>query len=270
MDFKLKQMKENPEFKDMNEADLKAHAEAEIRKEYYEAARNNATKLAKMEGKVEVKDDKLAGKVETGDDGIKRIVVRTEDGKEVLTKELSGKGGFWWSKIISKDPAKLTQSEIDRAVRQAYNSADMVKPSAFRNEFINMRMNQQRADGMSDAQIEKGMKSIIEEANGKVLEKFGGSWASLTKAEILAAGLERAKYSEGDSPSFWKILDFLKTELPAKTISQVQNQFKSTVTNSVPGGVYSYDPIGQALGVKQNSDTYVDKQVNEYLRRQGY
>ncbi len=270
LNFKLKQMKDDPEFKDMNDADLKAHAEAEIRKEYYEAARNNATKLAQMEGKVDRKDEKLSGKVETGDDGVKRIVVRTEDGKEIITKDLTGKGGFWWSKIISKDPAKLTQSEIDRAVRQAYNSADMVKPSAFRNEFINMRMNQQRADGMSDAQIEKGLKSIIDEANGQTLEKFGGSWASLTKAEILAAGLERAKYSEGDAPSFWKILDFLKAELPAKTISQVQNQFKSTVTSSVPGSVYSYDPIGQALGTRQNSDTYVNQQVNDYLRRQGY
>jgi len=239
--FKLKELESRAEYNHLSEEELLAKADFEIRQEFAAAAKANAKKLAYLENKVKRTDLKLKGDVERGNDGRLYVVVRDAQGNYVRQRPYQGgEGAYWFEKLTKQSPAELKQAEIDRLVKEAYNSASMVKPSTIRNEYVNMKVNELRAQGYKDAQIENQLSSIVNEANKKMLDIYGGSWQNATKAEILAAGLQRAKYDDGASPSFKKIIDFVRNELSSKIVSVFQSQLQEQVQDTIPTEFVDY------------------------------
>lgn len=83
--------------------------------------------------------EELLGKVEKGNDGKHYVVVTDEKGNEVMRTEYKGgEGAFWAARIKGGTAAEMKQAEIDAVVRRV-NSSAMVKPTSFRNEYVNMR-----------------------------------------------------------------------------------------------------------------------------------
>lgn len=233
VEFKIKELSNKPENADMSAQELRVKAQAEVAKGYDDAAKANAMKLAQMEEKANRQTQELLGKVEKGNDGKHYVVVTDENGVEVMRTEYKGgDAAHWITRLKGGSQAELKQAEIDNVVRQAYNASAMVKPTTFRNEYVNMRVNQLRSQGMTEQQIDKQLSSIVDEANGKTLQTFGG-WNGVAKSEILASGLEKAKYDDGAAPDLNKVVDFLKKTLTNKTISTVESELSGGIQNGL-------------------------------------
>ncbi|HMM58752.1 MAG TPA: hypothetical protein PKC25_01335, partial [Candidatus Rifleibacterium sp.] len=233
VEFKIKELSKKPENADLNPQELRMKAQAEVAKGYDDAAKANAMKLAQMEEKANRQTQELLGKVEKGNDGKHYVVVTDENGVEVMRTEYkSGDAAHWMDRLKGGSQAELKQAEIDNVVRRAYNASAMVKPTSFRNEYVNMRVNQLRSQGMTEQQIDKQLGGIVDEANGKMLQTFGG-WNGVAKSEILASGLEKAKYDDGAAPDLNKIVDFLKKSLTNKTISTVESELSGGIQNGL-------------------------------------
>ncbi|MEW6711003.1 MAG: hypothetical protein AB1403_14345, partial [Candidatus Riflebacteria bacterium] len=268
--FKLKELEGKPEYNHLSEEELLDKADFEIRQEFAAAAKANAEKLAYLENKVKRTDLELKGDVERGNDGKLYVVVRDAQGNYVRQRPYQGgEGAYWFEKLTKQSPAELKQAEIDRLVKEAYNSASMVKPSTIRNEYVNMKVNELRAQGYKDAQIDNQLGSIVNEANKRMLDTYGGSWQSATKAEILAAGLERAKYDDGASPSFKKIIDFVRNELSSKTVSVFQTQLQQQVQKTIPTEFVDYGKgVEKLLGDDEKAIERASEQaVNNYYSK---
>jgi hypothetical protein len=260
--FKIDTYKDKSEYAGLTDSQLREKAITEVRSEYSSAARTNATNLANMKSKLEQnKQGGLSGKIVTKD-GKRYVQVTREDGTVALEKPFAGKADSWWQNLTTKDPAKMTQAEINSAIKQVYNSGAMVKPSTFRNEFVDMRVNQLRAQGMTDKQIESQLSGIVKEANTSMSQTFGGSWQNIVKSEVLAEALSRAKYDAGKTPGLKSILNFVKTDLPATTITSFQRRLKADVASNLPGVLvddhFIHDP--------QRDEVVIDREVDRFLR----
>jgi hypothetical protein len=272
VDFKMKELGRDPENASLNNEELRQKAEKAVAEGYETTAKNSAVKLAKMEEKLERQNMNLSGKVEKGADGKHYVIVTDDNGQEVMRKEYkSGDGAFWLDKVKGGSVNDMRDAEIKRVVREAYDSAAMVKPSTFRNEFVNMRVNQLLSEGYTDQQIDSKLGSILDEANGKMYQTFGGNWQTVAKAEILASGLEKARYDDGAAPNMGKILEFLKKELSNRTISTVQSELKSGITTVVPKSVMKIDPLAPVFKTEQRDEETLqrltDKAMREYYDR---
>jgi hypothetical protein len=271
MQFKLKELKAKPENESLSPEALKAKAEGEIRDEFAAAAKANAERLAYLEKKVKRTDLDLKGDIERGNDGKLYVVIRDANGNYVRQRPYEGgEGAYWYDKLLKSNPSELKQAEINRLVKEAYNSASMVKPSTIRNEYVNMKVNELRAQGLHDSQIDKQLGTIVNDANQRMLNSFGGSWQSATKAEILAAGLEKAKYDDGAAPSFKKMLDFLRSEVSNKAVSAFQLELKKTVATNVPDSFVSYGNGVERLVIDDERaiDRASEKLIKDYYSKQ--
>lgn len=271
VDFKMKELGKKPENASLSAQELRDKANAEVAKGYEDAAKASAIKLAEMEEKANRQSQELLGKVEKGNDGKHYVVVTDEKGNEVMRTEYKGgEGAFWAARIKGGTAAEMKQAEIDAVVRRVYNSSAMVKPTSFRNEYVNMRVNQLRAQGMSETQIDKQLGSIVDEANGKTLSTYGG-WSGVTKSEILASGLEKAKYDDGAAPDAGKIVDFLKKTLTSKTISTVENELSGNIKNGLqvvaPKTGYSkIDPLRPLLDSEERDEETLNRLTEKAMR----
>lgn len=235
VEFKLEQIKRDPEFQELSEAELVEMAHKKVGEAFEDSARANANRLAQMQEKVDGRERSLEGVIERGPEGQRVIAVKDENGQTIATKPWEGGNrAYWFQKLVTKDPNKLHDAEIERAVREVYDSASMVKPSSYRNTFVNMRVDQLRAQGMNDKQIEQYLPEIVSEANADTVATFGGSWENVVKGEMLAAGLERARYNDGEAPDIHKILNFLRGELPNQTVSLFKKELGTQVKNVIP------------------------------------
>jgi hypothetical protein len=234
LEFKYKELKDKPENTNLTEQELRSQAEIAVRQEFAANAKANAERLAYLEKKIKRTDLELEGNIEKGPDGKRYVVIRDAEGNYVRKRPYQGgEGAYWFDRLTKSSPAELKQAELDRMVKEAYNSASMVRPTTIRNEYVNMKVNDLRAQGYSDAYIDKQMSGIVSAANERLTANYG-SWQNIAKAEILAVGLEKARYDDGASPSVRKILEFVQSQLSAKTISIFQNQLKQTVQTVVP------------------------------------
>lgn len=272
VDFKMKQLEKDPENQSLSNAELRQKADKAVAEGYENAAKNNALKLAKMEEKLARRDTKLEGKVEKDADGKHFVVVTDANGNEVMRKEyLGGDGTYWIDRIKGGSTPERRDAEINHVVKEAYDASAMVKPSSFRNEFVNMRVNQLRAEGYTDQQIDKQLGGLVDEANSKMYQTFGGNLQTIAKAEILASGLERARYDDGAAPTAGKILDFLKKELTNRTISTVQSEIKGGIAGAVPNSVIKADPLAPIFKLQNRDEETLqrltDKAMREYYDR---
>lgn len=269
LEFKLRELESKPENSSLSSEELRQKAETQIRKEFSDAAKANAAKLEYLEKKMKRTDLELEGDVERGNDGKLYVVIRDAEGNYVRQRPYQGgEGAYWFDKLTKTSPADLKQAEIDRLVKEAYNSAAMVKPSQIRNEYVNMKVNEMRSQGYSTSEIDKQLGKIVDEANSRMLQNFGGSWQSATKAEILATGLERARYDDGASPNLKKMLDFMRKELSSKTVSVFQSQLKEQVQKTIPDEM----PIGIPMPkLPRNDDRAIEeaseRALNNYYQR---
>jgi hypothetical protein len=269
LQFKLKEMRSDSQYADMSPEELKSVAELKIREEFAAAAKANEEHLAYLEKKIKRTDLELEGNVERGPDGKRYVVIRDAEGNYVRKRPYEGgKGAYWFDRLSNKSPAELKQAEIERMVKQAYDSASMVKPSRIRNEYVNMRVNQLRSQGLTDNQIDDYMPSIVENANNRLTANYG-SWMNITKAEILASGLEKAKYDDGASPSASKIIKFLQSQLSARTVKVFQGELKRTVQTVVPEvAQVAGNGIGNLLDEdKEAIDNAAQRRINDYYNR---
>ena len=232
--FKIKELEGKKEYLHLSEEELRDRADFEIRQEFSAAAADNAKRLEYLEAKMKRTDLDLHGDIERGNDGKLYVVIRDANGNYVRQRPYEGgEGAYWFDKLTKSSPAELKEAEINRLLKEAYNSASMVKPSQIRNEYVNMKINGLRAQGMNDEQIDQQLGTIVADANKRMLSSYG-SWQNATKAEILATGLERAKYDDGASPGMKKILEFLEAELSNKTINAFQLQLREGVKAVIP------------------------------------
>lgn len=123
---------------------------------------------------------------------------------------------------------------------------------------------------MSETQIDKQLGSIVDEANGKTLSTYGG-WSGVTKSEILASGLEKAKYDDGAAPDAGKIVDFLKKTLTSKTISTVENELSGNIKNGLrvvaPKTGYSkIDPLRPLLDSEERDEETLNRLTEKAMR----
>jgi len=270
VEFKMKELQSDPENASLSSTELREKATKAVAAGYEETAKNSAVKLAQMEEKVESQRLSLSGKVEKGEDGKPYVVVTDDTGKVVMRKEYqSGDGASWLDKIKGGTPAEMRDAEVNRVVQQAYSSAAMIKPTNFRNEYVNMRVNQMRSEGMTEQQIDTQLSSIVNEANGKMVETYGG-WQNVAKSEILASGLERARYNDGAAPNLGKILDFLKNGLTSKTISTVQAEISGGITGVVPKSVIKADPLAPIFGSSEARDDQALNRITDKAMRDYY
>ncbi len=271
VDFKMKELAKDPINEKLTPSELRHKAEYAVLDGYNTAAKNSAVKLAQMEEKLDRQNMNLVGKVEKGDDGKYYVVVTDDNGNMVMRKPYqSGDGASLVSRIKGGTPAKLKEAEINNVVRQAYNQSAMVKPTSFRNEFVSMRVNQMRAQGMTEQQIDAKLGSIVDEANAKMVTTYGG-WQNVAKAEILAEGLARAKYEDGAAPNLGKILDFLKKGLTDRTISTVQKEISGGITGVVPKSIVKVDPLAPLFKPEARDEEALrritDKAMRDYYQR---
>ena len=271
VEFKMNELKNDPENANLSAAELRDKANAAVAKGYEDTARNSAIALAKMEEKLERQNMNLTGKVEKGEDGKHYVVVTDDNGNVVMSKEYqSGSGASLVNQIKGGSPAKMREAEINNVVKQAYNQSAMVKPTSFRNEYVSMRVNQMRSEGMTEQQIDKQLSAIVNEANGKMVQTYGG-WQNVAKAEILAEGLARAKYDDGAAPNLSKILDFLKRGLTDRTISTVQQEITGGITGVVPKSVLKIDPLAPIFNSDERDEEAIrritDKAMRDYYLR---
>ncbi len=164
----------------------------------------------------------------------------------------------------------MKQAEIDNVVSRAYNASAMVKPTSFRNEYVNMRVNQLRAEGYTEKQIDGHLGGIVDEANAKTLSTFGG-WNGVAKSEILASGLEKARYDDGAAPDLNKMVDFLKKTLSNKTISTVENELSVGIQNGLQvvapkTGLSRIAPLSPLLDSEERDEETLNRLTEKAMR----
>lgn len=266
VEFKMRELENDPENAELSTAELREKANEAVAKGYEEAARNNAIKLAQMEEKVARQNMNLSGKIERGEDGKLYVVVTDDNDQMVMRKEyLGGEGASIVSRIKGGSVAEMREAEIKNVVREAYSQSAMVKPTTFRNEFVKMRVNQMRSEGMTEQQIDENLHSIVNEANSKMTQTYGG-WQSVAKAEILAEGLSRAKYQDGAAPNLNRILDFLKNGISDRTLKTVQKEISSGIKGAVPDAVYKTDPLAPILKADERDEETLQRLTEKAMR----
>lgn len=265
IEFKVNELKARPENSSLSKAELRAKAETQMRYEFAEAADASAEHLKYLEGKVNRQNLKLNPNIEKGEDGKLYVVIRDAAGNKIRTRPYQGGEGAYWYDKLFKNPSQLKDAELQRRLKEAYNSSLMVKPSQIRNEYVEMRTNRLRGQGYSDNQIESQLSTIMSEANQRMLQSYGGSWQNATKAELFAAALDRARYDDGASPDFKDLAKVFQNDLPDKVVWGFQRELKSNVTSSSLG---SNLPVSNLENYDQTFEKISAEAVDNYY--QGY
>ncbi len=232
-EFKMREIADRPGAP-TDPAKIRELAVQEIRQEHLQAAVNKAKALEDMERKLAFKEDPNAhaGVRETGENGKQYYVLRDAQGQEVFRRELQPPSGFL-AKLFKLDPNSPTWGEMRKSVRMAETSADMVKPSAYRATYIDMKVSELRGQGMTRVEIANQMPAITAEANTRMIGAFGSSWENVVKSEMLAAGLERARFSDGAPPDVKKLVETINATVQAGTVSQFQAELNAQTLRMV-------------------------------------
>ena len=270
--FKMEEIKKRmtADGKSVDDKTLRAKAIDEYKTEAATAAQKNAEKLADMEKKLTLTDDSkgLKGKVVTGEDGKRYVVLEDSNGVERLRREVSQPKETWYSKYFAKNPAKLEARELAKAFKIANASGAQVKPSVYRATYVEMKVNELRSKGLSTAQINEQIFDVFDEANNAMLGTFGGSWQDVVQAEMLAAGLAKAKYSNGEPPDFEDIYNTIEKTSQTKIIAEFQKELNNQAK------AYTLTPIKKQLKDKKLGkfaekyvNTVLDKSYNEAIKK---
>ncbi|MGM0598569.1 MAG: hypothetical protein ACQETH_02015 [Candidatus Rifleibacteriota bacterium] len=264
IEFKAKEIKKRlaAEGKTLSDGEIRRQAIDELRSEYGKAAAKDAEELAKMEERLTLRKDikELKGKMVTDKNGKKYVVLVDEQGNERYRRPLEQAKTTWLDKFFKKDPATREQGQITAAHRMANASGAMVKPSKYRSVYVDMKVNELKAQGYTNAQINSRMPQIVSEADRSMVGTFGGSWQSAARSEMLAAGLSRAKYNNGEPPDFETIFDTFESTAQAKIVAEFQKELNNRAKE------YALNPLKQKL-TGGKSDSFTQKYVNEILDR---
>lgn len=264
IEFKAKEIKKRlaAEGKSLSEDEVRQRAIDELRSEYSKAATKDAQELAKMEERLTLRKDieELEGKMVTDKNGGKYVVLVDQQGNERYRRPLDQAKTTWLDRFFKKDPATREQGQITAAHRMANASGAMVKPSKYRSVYVDMKVNELKAQGYSNAQINSRMPQIVSQADQAMIGTFGGSWQSAARAEMLAAGLSRAKYKNGEPPDFETIFDTFESTAQAKIVAEFQKELNNRAKE------YALNPIKKKLTGGKN-DGFIEKYVNEVLDR---
>jgi len=203
---------------------IDAAAAQTIRQEYQDASDALASSLGDMEASLgnarNLANAKARLDVDANGDPI--AVFTSPTGEVLASRPLGQPQATWWQRALKKDPKTMTAIELDDAARQAYTRAAMIKPSKYRSDFVEMQVSSLKALGLSNAEIQRNLPNIVRQANDAMVQTFGGSWADVVKAETLAAGLERARYTDGRPPTLDEMYAFTRTTVEQTTILQFQ------------------------------------------------
>ncbi len=234
IDFKAKEIAADEEYAHLSPEEVRIKAEEEVTKGYFKASENSFKKIREMERKLATQNTDLFGEIEVDENGKAYVIVRDDLGAVVKKTEFKhGQGASFIDRVSMDSSEDLKNAEINAVVRQVYNASSMVKPSAYRNEYVNMKVNELRGLGLSEKQISSQLDNIVSEANSQTYQNFGSNWQNLAKSELLAAGLERAKYDEGAAPTLDKMFNFVKGTLTNKTVSTIQSGFSTGVKSAI-------------------------------------
>lgn len=232
--FKEKEIAAKEENADLTPEQIKELAKESVTEGYFKASENSLKKLKQMERKLATQNTDLFGTLEEGEDGKVFVVVKDEMGAVVKRTEFKfGAGASFKDRVTADTSDRLQDAEIEAVIRQVYNASSMVKPSTYRNEYVNMKVNELRGQGLTDRQIDSRLDAIVKEANTQTYQNFGSSWQNIAKSELLAAGLENARYDNGAAPTLDKIFSFVKGTLTSRTVSSIQSEFSSGVKSAI-------------------------------------
>jgi hypothetical protein len=270
--FKMDEIKKRmaADGKSVDDKTLRAKAIDEYKSEASAAAQKSAEKLADMEKKLMLEDDSkdLKGKVITGEDGKRYVVLEDSKGVERLRREVTQPKETWYSKYFDRNPTKLEARELTKAFKIANAGGAQVKPSVYRATYVEMKVNELRSKGLSTAQINDQIFDVFEEANKAMLGTFGGSWQEVVQAEMVAAGLAKAKYSNGEAPDFEDIYNTIEKTSQTKIISEFQKELNNQAK------AYTLTPIKTQLKDKKMGkfaekyvNTVLDKSYNEAIKK---
>lgn len=229
--FKMEEIKKKAAEQEieLDEAEIRRQAVEEFKEEYTAAAKASADKLAGMEGKLTLRKigKDLKGKIVTDEEGKKFVVLEDADGVEQYRRAVTEPKETWLNKFFQKDPAERDLKEIENAYRIANSAGAMVKPTDYRASYVEMKVNELKAKGYTNEQVNVEMTGILKEANGAMLNTFGGSWKAAAQAEMLGAGLTRAKYNNGEPPDLHAIYNAFQTTAQAKIIAEFQKELSN-------------------------------------------
>jgi hypothetical protein len=260
--FKMEEIKKRSESEGqtMSDEEIRNLAVKEFKQEYEAAAKSSASKLAKMEEKLTLRKDKeeLEGKIITDENGKKYVVLEDGAGNERYRRAIEEPKVTWYNKFFQKDPAERELREIAAAQRIADAGGAMVKPSEYRSSYVDMKVNELKAQGYTNDQVNAQMGSIVSEADSAMLNTFGGSWSSAVQAEMLSAGLSRAKYNNGEPPDLQGIYNTFHSTAQTKIIQEFQKE----LTNQAKA--YTLTPIKNKITGGKN-DTFFEKYMNTTL-----
>lgn len=260
--FKMNEIKKRSQMngENLDDEEIRRQAVEEFRSEYQRSAEKSAEKLADMEEKLTLRKDsqELKGKIVTDEEGKKFVVLEDTEGNERFRRAIDEPKDTWYNRFFQKDPALREQREIEAAQRLANAQGAMVKPSSYRAAYVDMKVSELKAQGYTDEQINDNMSSIINEADTAMVSTFGGSWTSTAQAEMLAAGLSRAKYNNGEPPDLQSIYNVAHSTAQSKIISE----FKKELNDQAKA--YTLTPIKEKLSDGKD-DTFREKYVSKVL-----
>jgi hypothetical protein len=98
----------------------------------------------------------------------------------------------------------------------------------------------------------------VDEANAAMMGTFGGNWASVAQAEMLSAGLTKAKYNNGEPPDLHAIYNAFQTTAQAKIIAEFQKELSNQAK------AYTLTPLKNTLTGGKN-DSASNKFINTAL-----
>jgi hypothetical protein len=213
-----------------------------------------------MEEKLTLRKDlkDVKGKIVTDEDGKKFVVLEDANGVEQYRRAVSEPKVTWYNKFFQKDPAQRDLKEIEAAYRIANAGGAMVKPSDYRSSYVDMKVNELKAQGLTHEQVNLQLAGIVDEANAAMMGTFGGNWASVAQAEMLSAGLTKAKYNNGEPPDLHAIYNAFQTTAQAKIIAEFQKELSNQAK------AYTLTPLKNTLTGGKN-DSASNKFINTAL-----
>ncbi|GAB4272009.1 MAG: hypothetical protein Kow0029_10230 [Candidatus Rifleibacteriota bacterium] len=260
--FKMEEIRKKAKANDqvIDDDEVRKQAVEEFKEEYRKAAQKNAETLAKMEEKLTLRKDgkELKGKIITDESGKRFVVLEDADGVERFRRAIDEPKVTWYNKFFQKDPAQRDLKELETAYRLANAGGAMVSPSQYRAAYVDMKVNELKAQGMTSEQVNLQIDDIVREANSAMINTFGGTWRSAAQAEMLAAGLTKAKYNNGEPPDLQKIWATFQSTAQSKLIAEFQKELSNQAKE------YTLTPIKKQL-IGEKPDSKADKFISTAL-----
>ncbi|HBC76855.1 MAG: hypothetical protein A2008_09475 [Candidatus Wallbacteria bacterium GWC2_49_35] len=202
--FKVKMRESSDTYKNMNDAELTNIAQTEIA---------NQNKIAYEKARLELAaiDDKID----------KGRMVKGADGKNIDSMESL--------KEFAQNGRELTPQEL-RAIEF---QAARISPSVYKAKVVNVKINEMRSTGASDAQIIKASDRIYAEAEKQMLSKYGNSWTSVMYSEFASKQLSQMRYNDEGKLEFKEQLKKLFGEAPKKAQTEIYSHYKNEVNSTI-------------------------------------